>query len=48
MVKQRKEAASLPDDENSEWTETDFRTARPALEVISKVFGPQAAEALRR
>jgi len=42
------DAASRPDEENPEWTEEDFRNARPALEVIAEVFGPEAAEMLRR
>jgi uncharacterized protein (DUF4415 family) len=36
--------ASRPDPENPEWTEEDFRRARPALEVLSK----EAVEAIRR
>ena len=40
--------ASLPDDENPEWTEEDFRNARPALEVIAEVFGQDMADFLRR
>ena len=48
MSKRKDEAASRPDEENPEWSEADFRAARPALEVIADVFGPQAADALRR
>ena len=40
--------ASRPDDDNPEWTPADFRAARPALEVVARVFGPEAEEALRR
>jgi uncharacterized protein (DUF4415 family) len=40
--------ASRPDDENPEWTREDFRKARPALEVFAEVFGPAAADMLRR
>ena len=36
--------ASRPDPENPEWTEEDFRRARPALEVLPK----DAVEAIRR
>ena len=36
--------ASRPDAENPEWTEKDFRRARPALEVLPK----EAVEAIRR
>ena len=39
--------ASGPDD-NPEWTREDFRSARPALEVIGEVFGQDAADVLRR
>jgi hypothetical protein len=35
--------ASRPDPENPEWTEEDFRRARPALEVLPK----EAVEAIR-
>ena len=35
---------SRPDDENPEWTEEDFRRARPALEVLPK----EVVEAIRR
>jgi len=31
-----KKRASKPDTENPEWTEDDFRRARPALEVLPK------------
>jgi uncharacterized protein (DUF4415 family) len=40
--------ASRPDDENPEWTLDEIRTARPALEVFAEVFGPEAADMLRR
>ena len=36
--------ASRPDAENPEWTEEDFRRARPALEVLPR----EAVEAIRR
>ena len=42
------DAASEPDEDNPEWTEEDFRNARPALEVIAEVFGPDMADFLRR
>jgi uncharacterized protein (DUF4415 family) len=48
MSKKKDDPASRPDDENPEWTREDFRKARPALEVIAEVFGPQAAAELRR
>jgi len=36
--------ASRPDAENPEWTEEDFRRARPALDMLPK----EAIEAIRR
>ena len=36
--------ASRPDAENPEWTEEDFRRARPALEMLPR----EAVEAIRR
>lgn len=36
--------ASRPDTENPEWTEEDFRRARPALDVLPK----ETVEAIRR
>jgi uncharacterized protein (DUF4415 family) len=44
----KKLKADLPDEDNPEWTEADFRRARPALEVMSEVFGAAAAETLKR
>lgn len=40
--------ASRPDEESPEWTAKDFRFARPALEVIAEIWGPEVAEHLRR
>jgi uncharacterized protein (DUF4415 family) len=40
--------ASRPDEENPEATREQLLNARPALEVIAEVFGPEAAEMLRR
>ena len=48
MSKKKADASSRPDDENPEWTQEDIRTARPALEAISELFGAQAAEAIRQ
>jgi uncharacterized protein (DUF4415 family) len=48
MRKRRDDAASRPDEENPEWTAEDFAKARPALEVLSEVFGEKAADAVRR
>ena len=48
MKKKSADRASRPDDENPEWTREDFAKARPALEVLAEVFGPTAAESIRR
>jgi uncharacterized protein (DUF4415 family) len=48
MSKRKDDTASRPDDENPEWTQEDFRQARPALEVIAEVFGDKAAATVRR
>lgn len=48
MSRKKDDPASRPDDENPEWKKADFARARPALEVIAEVFGPKAAEELRR
>jgi len=40
--------ASRPDEDNPEWTLEEIRNARPALETIAKIWGPEAAEFLRR
>jgi len=41
-------AASRPDEDNPEWTRDEIRTARPALDAIASIFGPQAAETIRQ
>jgi uncharacterized protein (DUF4415 family) len=48
MKKKSADRASRPDDENPEWTPEDLAKARPALEVLADVFGPAAAESIRR
>jgi len=48
MKKRVVDPASEPDEENPEWTRADFRNARPALEVIAEVFGPEAAASIAR
>jgi uncharacterized protein (DUF4415 family) len=48
MASKDDDRASRPDEENPEWSAEDFRCARPALEVFAEVFGPEAAETLRR
>ncbi len=48
MNEKRPDAASAPDEDNPEWTREEIRTARPALDAIAEIFGPQSAEAIRR
>ncbi len=48
MTQKRDDPASMPDDENPEWTRDEFRQARPALEVLGEAFGAEVAEGLRR
>ena len=40
----RKPDPELIDDENPEWTEEDFRRARPASEVLPELFGEEIAK----
>jgi uncharacterized protein (DUF4415 family) len=42
-----RDSTSLSDIENPEWTAETFRQARPALDVISDVFGTAAVAAVR-
>jgi hypothetical protein len=48
MRTKKDDAASRPDDENPEWTRKDFERARPALSLISEIFGADAAQAVAR
>jgi uncharacterized protein (DUF4415 family) len=48
MKKPSYEMTSRPDEDNPEWTETDFAKARPALDAIEEIFGAEAAETIRR
>ena len=48
MMSNEDDPASRPDADNPEWTREDFRAARPAAEVFAEVFGPQAAEMMKR
>jgi uncharacterized protein (DUF4415 family) len=41
-------AASRPDEDNPEWTRDEIRTARPALDAIASIFGPQVAATIRQ
>jgi uncharacterized protein (DUF4415 family) len=40
--------ASRPDEDSPECTAEEMRNARPALEVITREWGPEVAEFLRR
>jgi uncharacterized protein (DUF4415 family) len=40
--------ASRPDEENPGWTREQIRDARPAADVFAEVFGPEAAEMVKR
>jgi uncharacterized protein (DUF4415 family) len=48
MTKNTDDAASVPDADNPEWSRDDFRDARPALDVVRDLFGPEAAETVKR
>ena len=48
MVKQRKPNPELIDEKNPEWTAADFRHAKPAVQVLPKLFDKRiAAEMLQ-
>lgn len=44
MGEHRKPDPTLIDDENPEWTDEDFAKARPAAEVLPRLFGAKAAK----
>ncbi|HEV2101102.1 MAG TPA: BrnA antitoxin family protein [Stellaceae bacterium] len=49
MAKKRgDDPASLPDDDNPEWTKEDFAAARPAAEILPEFIGENAAQTLTR
>jgi uncharacterized protein (DUF4415 family) len=48
MAKISEKAASMPDDENPEWTAADFAQAKPAKDVLASYIGEAAAESLLR
>jgi uncharacterized protein (DUF4415 family) len=48
MTMNETDQASTPDPENPEWTRDAVAKARPALEVFAEVFGPEAAETVKR
>jgi uncharacterized protein (DUF4415 family) len=45
-MKKRKPNPELIDEENPEWTASDFKRAKPAREVLPKQVGKEAAERL--
>jgi uncharacterized protein (DUF4415 family) len=48
MKMKRKAKRAVEDPENPEWTAEDFRTARPAREVLPEIFGEAMARRLLR
>ncbi|PPQ31326.1 BrnA antitoxin family protein [Rhodopila globiformis] len=48
MTQHADDTASKPDADNPEWSREDVAKARPALEVVTELFGPEAAETVRR
>jgi uncharacterized protein (DUF4415 family) len=49
MKNKKDDPAARPDKDNPEWTRAEINKARPALEVVSEVFGEHAgAQLLRR
>jgi uncharacterized protein (DUF4415 family) len=47
-AKGKDDPASRPDEDNPEWTQEEMLRARPALAIVEQLFGPAAAESLRR
>jgi uncharacterized protein (DUF4415 family) len=48
MKKRKDDPAAKPDKDNPEWTAAEIKKARPALDVVSEVFGKHASEQLQR
>jgi uncharacterized protein (DUF4415 family) len=48
MMKNTDDRASAPDADNPAWSRDDVRDARPALDVVRDLFGPEAAETVKR
>ena len=46
MDRRHNDPAERPDEDNPEWTQADFRRARPASEVLPRVIGARAAKEL--
>lgn len=44
----KKPNPELIDDENPEWTEEDFKRARPAREVLTEQFGEEIAKEIMK
>jgi len=48
LARKTADRASLPDDDNPEWTAEDMREARPASEVLPRFIGEKATQDLLR
>src|SRR3546814_1256411 len=48
MAKRDNDPGARPDEDNPEWMAAAVKKARPALDVVSEVFGPDVADELRR
>ena len=48
MPRKPKKRAARTDPDNPFWTEADFRRARPASEVLPKIFGKAMAKRMLR
>ena len=48
MVERFKPDPTLVDDENPEWTAEDFARAKPAAELLPRIFGTAVAEEMLR
>ncbi len=48
IAKAKSDRASRPDSDNPEWTDVDFKRARPAADVLPGLIGEKAAHELIR
>jgi uncharacterized protein (DUF4415 family) len=48
MKNRKDDPASRPDEDNPEWTAAEMKQARPALDLVSEVFGQDASATLQR
>ena len=48
MKDRKDDPAERPDQDNPEWTVAEIKKARPALDVVSEVFGKRVSAELRR